>query len=223
MSTRRQASFFERYLDPTERLDEMLFALIMVLSITLGVGLAADEDTRASQVVWAIVGCNLAWGLIDGCMHIVTQLFDRSGQARLVEALRTSRDEAGQVATVGTVLDAPLAALTSAEERRVLYLKIADQLRGATVPRTRVAAEDVYGGLAIVWLMVLATIPAIVPFLLITDRFVAARVSNALVLLTLFAVGFGFARLVHADPWKLGWSTALFGLAMVVIVVLLGG
>ena len=223
MSTRRQASFFERYLDPTERLDEMLFALIMVLSITLGVGMAADEDTSTSRVVWAIVGCNLAWGLIDGCMHIVTQLFDRSGQARLVEALRTSRDEAGQVATVGTVLDAPLAALTSAEERRVLYLKIAGRLRGATVQRTRVAAEDVYGGLAIVWLMVLATIPAIAPFMLITDRYVAARVSNALVLLTLFAVGFGFARLVHADPWKLGWSTALFGLAMVVIVVLLGG
>ena len=61
--------------------------------------------------------------------------------------------------------------------------------------------------------------PAIVPFLLITDRFVAARVSNGLVLLTLFAVGFGFARLVHTNPLMLGWSTALFGLAMVVIVV----
>ncbi len=90
MSTRRRASFFERYLDPTERLDEMLFALIMVLSITLGVGMAADEDTRASRVVWAIVGCNLAWGLIDGCMHIVTQLFNRSSRARLVEARCTS-------------------------------------------------------------------------------------------------------------------------------------
>lgn len=223
MRTRHRATFVERYLDPTERLDEMLFALIMVLSITLGVGLAADKETSASQVVWAIVGCNLAWGLIDACMHIVTQLFDRSSKARLVEALCTSNNEAEQVATVGTVLDAPLAALTSADERRVLYLKIADRLRGATVQRTRVAPEDVYGGLAIVWLMVLATIPAIVPFMLITDRFVAARVSNALVLLTLFAVGFGFARLIHANPWMLGWSTALFGLAMVVIVVLLGG
>jgi hypothetical protein len=45
MSTQHRTSFAERYLDPTERLDEMLFALIMVLSITLGVGLAADEDT----------------------------------------------------------------------------------------------------------------------------------------------------------------------------------
>jgi hypothetical protein len=223
MSAQQKQSFVMRYLDPTERLDELLFALIMVLSITLGVTLATDEGGSASQVVWTIVGCNLAWGLIDGCMHIVTRLFDRSSKARLVQALRSGGSQAEQVATVGSVLDDQLSALTSADERRVLYLKIASRLRGAEVQRTRVAAEDVYGGLAIVWLMVLATIPAIVPFLFISERFVAARVSNGLVLLTLFAAGYGFARSIHANPWMLGWSTAVFGLAMVLIVVMLGG
>jgi VIT1/CCC1 family predicted Fe2+/Mn2+ transporter len=91
------------------------------------------------------------------------------------------------------------------------------------VQRTRVAAEDVYGGLAIVWLMVLATLPAIAPFLCFADRFVAARISNGLVLLTLFGVGYSLARSIHANPWTLGLSTVAFGLVMVVIVVLLGG
>ena len=223
MHTPRQVPFLKRYLDPTERLDELLFALIMVLSITLGVGLASDKDASASQVVWAIVGCNLAWGLIDACMHVVTQMFDRSGKARLVQALRSSTDESDQVATVGGVLDGQLAPLMSRDERRVLYLKIAGRLRGAEVQRTRMAAEDIYGGLAIVWLLVMATVPAIAPFLLIADRFAAARVSNGLVLLSLFGVGYWLARSIHANPWTLGLSTAIFGIAMVLIVVLLGG
>ena len=223
MRTPSTRSFVARYLDPSERLDELLFALIMVLSITLGVGLATDKDSSASQVVWAIVGCNLAWGLIDGCMHIVTRMFDRGSRARLVQALRSSSDEDEQVATVGSALDGPLSALTSADERRQLYLKIAKRLRGADVQRTRVAAEDVYGALAIVWLMVLATLPAIVPFLVIGDRFVAARTSNGLVLLTLFGVGCAVARAIHANPWSMGLSTVVFGLTMVIIVVLLGG
>jgi len=223
MNTQPMVSFVVHYLDPTERLDELLFALIMVLSITLCVGLATDQDTSALQVVLAIVGCNLAWGLIDGCMHIVTQMFDRSCKARLVQTLRSCSSESERVAAVGGVLDGQLSALTSTDERSALYTQIARRLRGADVQRTRVAAEDVYGGLAIVWLMVLATLPAIAPFLCFADRFLAARVSNGLVLLTLFGVGYGLARSIHANPWTLGLSTVAFGLAMVFIVVLLGG
>lgn len=223
MHTPPQVPFLKRYLGLTERLDELLFALIMVLSITLGVGLATDQDTSASQFVWSIVGCNLACGLIDGCMHIVTQMLDRSGKARLVQALRSGSDESEQVAAVGGVLDGQLAALMSRDERRVLYLKIAGRLRGAEVQRTRMVTEDIFGGLAVVWLMVMATVPAIAPVLLLADRFVAARVSNGLVLLSLFGVGYGLARSIHANPWTLGLSTVVFGIAMVLIVVLLGG
>jgi VIT1/CCC1 family predicted Fe2+/Mn2+ transporter len=156
-------------------------------------------------------------------MHVVTQLFDRGSTVRLARSLRTSGSEAEQLATVGGVLDEQLSTLTSADERRVLYLGIASRLRGADPPPQRVMAEDVYGGLAILWLMVLATVPAIVRFIWFTDRFAAARVSNGLMLLTLFAVGYGVVRSIHGNPWRLGLLTAVFGLAMVVIVVLLGG
>jgi len=223
MGTQKRQSFVMRYLDPSDRLDELLFALIMVLSITLGVGLATDAGGSASDLVWSLLSCNLAWGLIDGCMYIVTQLFDRSSKARLVDALRSSNSQEDEIATVGSVLDDGLTPLTSADERRALYLAIAVRLRGVDVPRTRVRVADVYGGLAILWLMVLATVPAILPFLFITDRFVAARFSNGLVLLSLFVVGFAYARVINTNPWVMGWSAVVFGLAMVVIVVLLGG
>ena len=221
MSAQPKQSFFERYLDPGDRLDELLFGLIMVLSITLGVGLATDEG--GSTVALTIFGCNLAWGLIDGIMYIVTQLYDRSRKAQLIKALRSTNSDAEQIATVGSVLDDELSPLTSEDERRTLYLEISRRLNGVSIQQTRVVADDVYGALAIVWLVVLASVPAVLPFLFITDRFVAARVSNGLVLVALFAVGFGFARTIHANQWTVGISTAVLGIAMVGIVMLLGG
>lgn len=223
MSTQRKQSSFERYLDPSDRLDELLFGLIMVLSITLGVGLATDEGGSTLQVAVTIFGCNLAWGLIDGIMYIVTQLYDRSRKAQLIEALRSTNSDAEKIATVGGVLDDKLSPLTSEDERHALYLDISRRLGGVSIQQTRIAAEDVYGALAIVWLVVIASVPAVLPFLFFTDRFVAARVSNALVLVALFAVGFGFARTIHANPWTVGISTAVLGIAMVGIVMLLGG
>ena len=210
-------------MDPSDRLDELLNGLIMALSITLGVGLATDESGSTLQVALTILGCNLASGLIDGGMYIGSQLYDRGREARLIKALSSSNNDAERMATVGHDLDNELPAVISDDERRSLYLDISSRLRGASVAKTRVVAEDVYGGLVQLWLMALASVPAVVPFLCSTDRFVAARVSNGLVLLALFGVGYWFGRTSNASPWAVGLSTTVFGLIMVVIVMLLGG
>ena len=53
--------FVPRYLDPASRLGEVLFGLIMVLSVTLTEGLSvAESETGASQLLRAAIGCNLA-------------------------------------------------------------------------------------------------------------------------------------------------------------------
>ena len=131
-------SFAARYLNPGERLNELLFALIMALSITLGVGLASSLDSSTHQIVWAILGCNLAWGLIDACNHVLTKLFSRSAKARLVQALRTSHSEAEQIEAVGSVLNENLSAVATEDERQVLYLEISRRLQGGDLPPTRV-------------------------------------------------------------------------------------
>lgn len=215
--------FLRQYLDPTDRLDELLFGLIMVLSITLGASLAADAASGTSALAWTILSCNLAWGLIDGGMYIVTSLFTRGRQAKLMQTLNSARNPDEQLATIGAALDDRLASLTSPEERHALYLKIAERLLGKAVPQTHVIVEDLYGALATLWLTILASIPALAPFLFYSDRFTAARVSNALVLLSLFVVGFLFSRECNANPWRLGLATVIFGAIMVAIVISLGG
>jgi len=64
-------------LDPVERMSEILFGLIMVLTFTgsLSVATAGHEEVRGLLI--GAIGCNLAWGLIDAVMYLLTILVER--------------------------------------------------------------------------------------------------------------------------------------------------
>ena len=66
-----------RVLEPVERISEVFFGLIMVLTITgsISVAEAGREDVRTMLV--GALGCNLAWGLIDGVMYLMDCLSGR--------------------------------------------------------------------------------------------------------------------------------------------------
>jgi len=49
------------HLDPGERLGELLFGMIMVLTFTLGAGIELREDREATrELLIAALGCNAA-------------------------------------------------------------------------------------------------------------------------------------------------------------------
>jgi len=222
--TPSRQSFVWRYFDPTDILGEILFGLIMVLTFTLGAGLIVKEGAKAtSQMLWGILGCNVVWGIIDGAMYVMNSMFDRSRKARLLQSIQKAASEEDALALVGRELDPRLEPLTSLEERTHLYSAILKRLVKVTPEWTRVKKEDVYGAIAIFWLVFLSTIPAVVPFLVFRDRFLAVRVSNLLLLTMLFLVGYRWARVTHSNPWIVGSILLLVGLVMVAIAMALGG
>ncbi|HWT79461.1 MAG TPA: VIT1/CCC1 transporter family protein [Candidatus Methylomirabilis sp.] len=217
-------SFIRRHLDPTESLGEVLFGLIMAFSFTLGAGLIVKEGAEATtRMLWGILGCNVAWGFIDGAMYAMSSVFDRSRKARLLQSIQSAASEKEALAMVGRELDPRLEPFTSLEERTRLYPAVLKRLFKATPERTRVKKEDVYGAIAVFWLVFLSTIPAVVPFLLFPDRFVALRVSNLLLLIMLFWAGYRWGRATNSNPWIVGLILLLVGLAMVAVVMALGG
>lgn len=62
-------------LNPIDRVSEIIFGLIMALSFT-GAATASREEIRT--VLFAALGCNLAWGLVDGVMYLVSLLTERT-------------------------------------------------------------------------------------------------------------------------------------------------
>src|SRR3954470_22823672 len=82
----------KRVLDPIERVSEVLFGLIMVLTFTgsLSVAEAGREDVRTMLI--GAVGCNLAWGIIDALLYLMQNLAARGQSLLTYRAVRDSGD-----------------------------------------------------------------------------------------------------------------------------------
>ncbi|WP_088889612.1 VIT1/CCC1 transporter family protein [Leptolyngbya ohadii] len=196
----------------------------MVLTFTLGAGLSAgDEAVNTRTMLVAIVGCNIAWGVIDGVMYIMGSLFERGSQARIVRALRQASDEKQAISVIRQHLDPTLSPILDEDERIAFYHRLLDRLQQMPPQRTRIEKEDIYGAIASFWLVLLATIPAILPFIWIQEFHAALRISNCLSLALLFIVGYTWAKYTNTNRWIAGFSLLLLGLVLVAVAIALGG
>ena len=81
-----------RVLEPNDRISEVLFGLIMVLTFTgsLSVAEAGREDVRAMLI--GALGCNLAWGVIDGVFYLMGCLAEKGGDLLMLRTVRGTQD-----------------------------------------------------------------------------------------------------------------------------------
>ena len=85
-------SFVKRYLDPTDRLGEVLFGLIMVLTFTGSLSVAEGGSESVRTMLIGALGCNLAWGIIDGIFFLMGCLSEQAKGMRAWRAARTAAD-----------------------------------------------------------------------------------------------------------------------------------
>src|SRR4029079_5156642 len=82
------SGFIDRYLDPADSLGELLFGLIMALTVTLGARLLTQRsEVDARELVVAMVGCNVAWGIIDAVLYLIGAKFSRNRRIRFAQKL----------------------------------------------------------------------------------------------------------------------------------------
>ncbi|MGB9256787.1 MAG: hypothetical protein WCC25_18250, partial [Candidatus Korobacteraceae bacterium] len=70
--TKAENKSSKRVLDPLERLSEILFGVIMVLTFTVSLRVARADRTQVREMLIGALGCNLAWGLIDAIMYLMS-------------------------------------------------------------------------------------------------------------------------------------------------------
>src|ERR1700745_1844830 len=82
----------KRVLEPIDRVSEILFGLIMVLTFTgsLSIAEAGRDDVRTMLI--GALGCNLAWGIIDGILYLMGCLAEKGRGLLALRAARTSKD-----------------------------------------------------------------------------------------------------------------------------------
>jgi VIT family len=211
-----------RHLDPASRLNEVLFGLIMALGFTGAVRLGLDEPNNRELFI-SILGCNIAWGIVDGVMYVLGQLFERGRKARVVRDVLSAPNDDVAKQRISKELDGSLMSLIMPEQRATINQWVLELLLREKPPRARITRADLMSGLAIAIIIILSTLPVVVPYLAISHPETAVRVSNLVALALVFLLGCWWGKMVGATPWKIGFGLTAVGLALVLVTIALGG
>jgi VIT1/CCC1 family predicted Fe2+/Mn2+ transporter len=208
-----------RVLDPIDRVSEILFGLIMVLTFTgsLSVADAGRDDTRTMLI--GALGCNVAWGIIDAVLFLMGGVADKGRIALALRAARRSSTSHDAQRMIAGVLPAPLLEIIEPD-----LPSIEQRLRKSPeTPIPGLDRNDWRGGLAVFLLVFLSTLPVAIPFLLFKNVPLAMRLSNLIAIVMLFAMGYIFARVTGRSAWVWSASMVVLGLVLAGLTVALGG
>ena len=211
----------ERLLDPVARVSEILFGLIMALTFTTTLGAATGEDNDVRTMLVGVLGCNIAWGLVDAVMFLMSALVERGHGLLTIRTVRaaTTPEEAHRVIT-GALSPIMASTLTAADVERVRHALLGmSAVPAAPAPKR----EDWLRALGVFLLVLLSTFPVAIPFLVVSDVQLATRVSNAVALGMMFVAGALLGRYGGYRPWRAGLAVMLLGVPLVAIAIALGG
>jgi len=210
----------EPLLDPVDRVSEMLFGLFMALTFVGAVSVATAGKEEIRTMLLTALGCNLAWGLVDGVMYLVRTIISRGHSLTLVRAVRAADAQAGRK-IIEDSLSPIIPGLVSAGEIETVRARII--ALPALPERPRLKRDDLLAGVAIFLIVVAATFPVVLPFVFIGDVATAKMVSRGIALAMLFGGGFALGRYASYGAWKSGSIMVALGTALVAAIMALGG
>ncbi len=216
----KSLSQFKDILDPIDRTSEILFGLLMSMTIlgTLSIANAGQQDVR--MVLLSVLGCNLAWGLADGVMYLVRTLTTRTHNIHLVKSVQQVDKYKGQQ-LLKEALSEELAPLVGDEEVESMR----QRLLTTSVSELRTLRVDDYMAAFLIFLLVsLTTIPLALPFIFIADLSLAMQIYRLIALGMLFGCGLAFARYAgHTHPLRVGIAMSILGSILTLVIIALGG
>src|SRR6516162_6721057 len=79
-------------LEPMERIAEILFGVIMTLTFTCTLAVETADRLQVCTMLIGALGCNLAWGIIDAGVYLITRINTESRKVAAVRAIREAAD-----------------------------------------------------------------------------------------------------------------------------------
>src|SRR5207247_9441464 len=208
-----------RVLEPIDRVSEVLFGLIMVLTFTgsLSVAEAGRESIRTMLI--GALGCNLAWGIIDGVLYLMGCLAEKGRGLLAFRAARKATDPKEAQRLIADALPPVIASILQPAELETMSRRL--QELPEPPKHTRLRKDDWLGAVGVFLLVFVCTFPVVIPFIFMHRAGPALRVSNAIAIVMLFLTGYAFGRMTGRHPWLVGISMVVLGLILVGITMAL--
>jgi VIT1/CCC1 family predicted Fe2+/Mn2+ transporter len=211
---------FDRLVDLPSRMAEVVAGVIMALTFTCTLSAAESGHAEVRTMLFAALGCNTAWGIVDGVLFMTSRQAERGRRKRLLRIVQKSRDTQRARRVIAEALPPVLASIITDEELESLRSRLA----ATETPRAKWLELNDVLGLALVFLLVfLSTFPVAAPFLIWDEPRLALRISNAVAVAMLFICGLRLGHYAGHRAWSMGLLMAALGAALVIVTIALGG
>ena len=208
-------------LDPVDRLSEILFGLIMVLTFTGSLSVASAERSDVREMLIGAIGCNIAWGLIDAIMYLLACMSERGTSLQILRAIQRAPSASRAHDAIRDRLPEVVATELRHEELeriRGRILNVDPEKAGA-----RPQPEDYWAACMVFLIVVASTFPPVVPFIFLDDAALAMRLSNGIAIAMLAMIGFGYGKVSSISPWWMAGAMVVLGSILVSLTIALGG
>jgi hypothetical protein len=98
----------KRALDPVDRFSEVIFGLIMVLAFTCSMSIGDGGSQDVHKMLVAALVCNVAWGLVDGVMYVLTSIAERARRLAVLQGIRAADPGTARAIVLAAVLTVAL-------------------------------------------------------------------------------------------------------------------
>lgn len=207
-------------LNPIDRMSEIVFGLLMALSFTGTMSAAVAEGDQVGGVLVAALGCNVAWGIVDGVMFVLAVVVERARKRHLMTSIR--KDPLPEARRV-FLEHLPDEIGSSLDNKQIETLFSRIRAKPEAQSGTVVTPGDFKAAVLIFILVVASTLPPSIPFLFIDELHMAMRVSNATSLVMLFIIGAQIGRYTGRKPWPMALAMASIGSVLVLVTIAFGG
>ncbi|MBB5443848.1 MULTISPECIES: hypothetical protein [unclassified Paraburkholderia] len=211
----------EPVLDVVDRVCELCFGLFMALTFVGTVSAVGAGADAGHKMFYTALGCNLAWGLADAVMFLVRTLVARGRRVTLAHSVRSQPNAAAGVRTLHDAMAAWLRPLIGETELESIRRRVA--ARPDLPQRAVFVRDDFIAAAAIFMLVVAATFPVALPFVLFANVPTALIASRVLTIAMLFGSGMALGHYAGFRGWQAGLAMAAVGVLLTVAIIALGG
>jgi hypothetical protein len=204
-----------------ERISETLFGLIMALTFICSLGVATTGNIKIQTMLIGGLGCNLAWGIVDGGLYLLARINDQGGRILTLRAIRQARDAEAARHVIADVLSPKLVSALPLDQLELMRQEL--QRLPEPCERPRLTKRDWIGALGLCLLSFASIFPVVIPFIFLSDAKLALRVSYAVAILMLFLCGYALGYRSGHRPWAAALAMVAFGGVLVGVTMALGG
>ena len=193
----------------------------MVLTFTGSLSVAEAGRADIKIMLIGALGCNLAWGIIDGVLYLMGCLADKGRNLIALKAARKATDPQKAQRLIAGALPPLIASVLQPSE----FESIRERLNQIPEPPSpaRLSRSDWLGAFGVFLWVFLTTFPVAVPFIFVESTRTAMRVSNLIAIIMLFVTGFAYGRIIGRSPKIFGIGMVVLGGVLVAITIALGG